>query len=102
MVGLLDLGERFRLVANDITVVPPMEELPKLPVACAVWEPAPGLATSAECWLIAEWPPGAYPLGGAAHPRSDFTRAAGRSCRMRCSASTPLIPSIFTSISTAV
>jgi L-arabinose isomerase len=56
VVGLLDLGERFRLVANDITVVPPSEPLPKLPVACAVWEPAPTLATSAECWLIAGGP----------------------------------------------
>ena len=41
MVGLLDLGERFRLVANEIEVVPPPEPLPKLPVACAVWRPAP-------------------------------------------------------------
>ena len=56
VVGLLDLGERFRLVANDIEVVPPLEELPKLPVACAVWEPAPSLATSAECWLTAGGP----------------------------------------------
>ncbi|MDX6254892.1 MAG: L-arabinose isomerase [Frankiales bacterium] len=56
VVGLLDLGERFRLVANDITVVPPAEALPKLPVACAVWEPAPSLPTSAECWLIAGGP----------------------------------------------
>ena len=56
VVGLLDLGERFRLVANDIEVVPPLEELPKLPVACAVWEPAPSLATSAECWLSAGGP----------------------------------------------
>ena len=56
VVGLLDLGERFRLVANDIEVVPPLEPLPKLPVACAVWEPAPSLATSAECWLTAGGP----------------------------------------------
>jgi L-arabinose isomerase len=56
VVGLLDLGERFRLVANDITVVPPAEPLPRLPVACAVWEAAPNLATSAECWLIAGGP----------------------------------------------
>ena len=31
----------------------PAQELPKLPVACAVWEPAPDFATSAECWLTA-------------------------------------------------
>ncbi|MDX6246400.1 MAG: L-arabinose isomerase, partial [Frankiales bacterium] len=56
VVGLLDLGERFRLVANEIEVVPPPEPLPKLPIACAVWRPAPDLATSAECWLMAGGP----------------------------------------------
>ena len=56
VVGLLDLGERFRLVANDIEVVPPLRDLPNLPVACAVWEPAPDLSTSAECWLTAGGP----------------------------------------------
>jgi L-arabinose isomerase len=56
VAGLLDLGERFRLVVNDIQVIPPDEPLPKLPVACAVWKPAPSLATAAECWLIAGGP----------------------------------------------
>jgi L-arabinose isomerase len=56
VVGLLDLGDRFRLVANDIEVVPPAEPLPRLPVACAVWKPAPSLVTSAECWLTAGGP----------------------------------------------
>src|SRR5690625_5071418 len=58
VVSLADLRERFRLTANGVTVVEPDEPLPKLPVACAVWEPAPSLATSAECWLTA---------GGAHH-----------------------------------
>jgi L-arabinose isomerase len=56
VVGLVDLGERFRLVANDIEVVPPDAPLPKLPVARAVWLPAPCLATSTECWLSAGGP----------------------------------------------
>jgi L-arabinose isomerase len=56
VVGLLDLGDRFRLVANDIEVIPPDEPMPKLPVACAVWKPAPDLATSAEAWLLAGGP----------------------------------------------
>ena len=56
VVGLADLGDRFRLVANEITVVPPDEPLPRLPVARAVWRPAPSLATSAECWLTAGGP----------------------------------------------
>src|SRR4051812_43603124 len=56
VVGLLDLGDRFRLVANDVEVIPPDEPLPRLPVACAVWRPAPDLATSAEAWLTAGGP----------------------------------------------
>ncbi|GAA3454253.1 L-arabinose isomerase [Dactylosporangium matsuzakiense] len=56
VLGLADLGERFRLVANEIEVVPPSAPLPKLPVARAVWKPAPDLATSAESWLTAGGP----------------------------------------------
>jgi L-arabinose isomerase len=56
VVGLVDLGERFRLVANEIEVVPPSEPLPRLPVARAVWRPAPDLPTSAEAWLTAGGP----------------------------------------------
>ncbi|HLV04817.1 L-arabinose isomerase [uncultured Georgenia sp.] len=58
LVSLTDLRERFRLTANVVRVVEPDEPLPNLPVACAVWEPEPSFATSAECWLTA---------GGAHH-----------------------------------
>jgi L-arabinose isomerase len=56
VVGILDLGDRFRLVANTIELVPPVEPLPKLPVARAAWKPAPSLATSTECWITAGGP----------------------------------------------
>jgi L-arabinose isomerase len=56
VVGLADLGDRFRLVANAVEVVPPPQPLPKLPVARAVWRPAPDWATSTECWLTAGGP----------------------------------------------
>jgi L-arabinose isomerase len=56
VLGLADLGERFRLVANEIEVVAPTAPLPKLPVARAVWRPAPDLSTSAEAWLTAGGP----------------------------------------------
>jgi len=56
VVGMLDMGDRFRLVANDISLVAPDEPLPKLPVARAVWEPAPSLSTSAEAWMTAGGP----------------------------------------------
>ncbi|MFV2020642.1 L-arabinose isomerase [Micromonospora sp. LOL_023] len=56
VLGMVDLGERFRLVANEIDVVPPAQPLPKLPVARAVWRPEPDLPTSAEAWLTAGGP----------------------------------------------
>jgi L-arabinose isomerase len=56
VVGLLDLGDRFRLVLNEVDVVEPDEELPRLPVARAVWEPKPDFATAAEAWLLAGGP----------------------------------------------
>jgi L-arabinose isomerase len=56
VVGLADMGDRFRLVANQIEVVPPAEPLPRLPVARAVWKPAPDLRTSTEAWLTAGGP----------------------------------------------
>ncbi len=56
VVGIADMGDRFRLVGNQVTVVAPDEPLVLLPVAAAVWEPAPDLATSTECWLMAGGP----------------------------------------------
>ncbi|MFE9425610.1 L-arabinose isomerase [Kitasatospora sp. NPDC006697] len=56
VVGLADLGDRFRLVANEIDVVEPPAPLPNLPVARAVWRPRPDLAGSAEAWLTAGAP----------------------------------------------
>ncbi|WP_025272425.1 L-arabinose isomerase [Haloglycomyces albus] len=55
-IGLTDLGDRFRLVGNEVDVVPPEAELPNLPVARAVWEPKPNLATSAAAWMHAGAP----------------------------------------------
>ncbi|WP_122816051.1 L-arabinose isomerase [Nocardioides pantholopis] len=56
VAGLSDLGDRFRLTVNEVDVVEPDQELPRLPVACAVWRPRPSLATSAEAWLMAGAP----------------------------------------------
>jgi L-arabinose isomerase len=56
VVGMSDMGDRFRLVLNEIDVVPADEPLPNLPVARAVWEPRPDLATSAETWIMAGGP----------------------------------------------
>jgi L-arabinose isomerase len=53
VVALSDMRDRFRLVANQVELVPPSAPLPKLPVGRAVWKPAPDFATSAAAWLTA-------------------------------------------------
>ena len=52
VVAMADMRDRFRLTANVVELIehPP---LPHLPVARAVWRPAPDLATTAEAWLTA-------------------------------------------------
>jgi L-arabinose isomerase len=49
----MDLGTRFRMVVNEVDVVPPVEDLPRLPVPRAVWEPRQVLATAAQAWMSA-------------------------------------------------
>jgi len=56
--SLIDLGDRFRLVVNEVDVVEPEAELPRLPVARAVWLPRPNLKVAAAAWIYA---------GGAHH-----------------------------------
>lgn len=56
VVGLSDLGDRFRLTANDVTLVEPDQAMPQLPVACAFWQAHPSLQTSAEAWILAGAP----------------------------------------------
>jgi L-arabinose isomerase len=56
VVGLQDLGTRLRLVSSEVDVVEPDQDLPRLPVARAVWVPRPDLSTAAEAWLTAGGP----------------------------------------------
>jgi len=63
--SMIDLGNRFRLILNEVEVVKPNEPMPKLPVAQAVWEPKPNFETALGCWINA---------GGAHH--TAFTQAA--------------------------
>ncbi len=50
---LVDLGGRFRIVANEMEVVQPEKPLAKLPVARAVWVPKPNLEAAATAWIYA-------------------------------------------------
>jgi len=56
--SLIDLGDRFRLIINDVNCKKTEKPMPKLPVATAFWIPEPNLATGAEAWILA---------GGAHH-----------------------------------
>ena len=56
VIGLADIGDRFRLIANEIDTVAPDEPLPSLPVARAVWTSRPDLRTSTTSWLTAGGP----------------------------------------------
>jgi L-arabinose isomerase len=56
--SMIELGERFRLIVNEVDVVPADEPLLKLPVARTVWKPRPDLKSAATAWIMA---------GGAHH-----------------------------------
>ena len=58
VASLIDLGDRYRLLVNTIETVKTPYELPKLPVANALWKAHPDLRTASEAWIIA---------GGAHH-----------------------------------
>ncbi|MBZ0284728.1 MAG: L-arabinose isomerase [Anaerolineae bacterium] len=56
--SLIDMGNRFRLIVNNVDVVAPERPMPKLPVARALWIPQPDLKIGAAAWIYA---------GGAHH-----------------------------------
>lgn len=76
--SIIDLGRRFRLIVNEVDVVPPDEPLPKLPVARALWVPHPDLKTAAAAWILAG---GAHHTGFSqsvtAEHLEDFAEMAG-------------------------
>ncbi|MEG1691681.1 MAG: L-arabinose isomerase, partial [Hafnia sp.] len=51
--SLIDMGDRFRLLVNCVDTVEQPRDLPKLPVARAIWKAQPSLATAAEAWILA-------------------------------------------------
>jgi L-arabinose isomerase len=78
---LVDMGNRFRMIVNEVEVITPEQPLPKLPVARAVWLPKPNLKVAAAAWIYA---------GGAHHTGfsqsltvehlEDFAEIAGIEC----------------------
>jgi L-arabinose isomerase len=67
--SIIDMGNRLRLIVNDVDVVQPDAPLPKLPVARVMWVPMPDLKVGAACWILA---------GGAHH--TGFSMAITNEC----------------------
>ncbi len=65
--SIMDMGQRFRMVANVVDVVPTDQPLPKLPVARALWLPRPNLKVAAAAWIYA---------GGAHHTSFSYSVTA--------------------------
>ena len=56
--SIVDMGNRFRLLLNEVDAVKPEHALPKLPVARVLWKPLPDMKTGCAAWILA---------GGAHH-----------------------------------
>lgn len=56
--SLIDMGNRFRLLVNEVQAVAPDNDLPRLPVARVLWKPYPDMNTGCTAWILA---------GGAHH-----------------------------------
>ena len=79
--SVVDMGNRFRLIVNQVNLIEPEQPLPKLPVARAVWIPEPNLKIAATAWIQA---------GGAHHTAlsrslttehlENFAEMAGMEC----------------------
>ena len=53
VASITDMGQRFRMLASVVDVVEPLQPLPRLPVARAMWRPRPDLETNAAAWIHA-------------------------------------------------
>lgn len=79
--SIVDMGNRFRLIVNQVNLMRPEQPLPKLPVARAIWAPEPDLRIAATAWILA---------GGSHHTAlshgltpehlQDFAEMAGLEC----------------------
>lgn len=56
--SIVDMGNRFRLLVNEVIAVSPIQSLPKLPVARVLWKPYPNMYDGCAAWILA---------GGAHH-----------------------------------
>jgi L-arabinose isomerase len=76
--SIVDMGNRFRLIVNEVVAVDPIQNLPKLPVARVLWKPYPDMKTGCAAWILAG---GAHHTGYSqnltAEHMEDFAEMAG-------------------------
>ncbi len=76
--SIVDMGNRFRLLVNEVMAVSSFNPLPKLPVARVLWKPYPNMHTGCAAWILAG---GAhhtcYSQGLSADHMEDFAEIAG-------------------------
>ncbi len=76
--SIIDMGNRFRLIVNEVVAVDPIQNLPKLPVARVLWKPYPDMKTGCAAWILAG---GAHHTGYSqnltAEHMEDFAEMAG-------------------------
>ena len=76
--SIIDMGNRFRLLVNEVEAVAPQHDLPKLPVARVLWKPLPDMKTGCAAWIYAG---GAHHTGYSqnltAEHMQDFAEMAG-------------------------
>lgn len=79
--SIVDMGNRFRLLVNEVEAVKPEHDLPKLPVARVLWKPLPDMQTACAAWILAG---GAhhtcYSQNLSAETLQDFAEMAGIEC----------------------
>ncbi len=56
--SIVDMGNRFRMLVNEVEAIDAPHDLPKLPVARVLWKPLPDMYTGCAAWIYA---------GGAHH-----------------------------------
>lgn len=76
--SVVDMGNRFRLLVNEVEAVAPVANLPKLPVARVLWKPYPNMNDGCAAWILAG---GAHHTGYSQNLTSehmeDFAEMAG-------------------------
>jgi L-arabinose isomerase len=76
--SIIDMGNRFRMLVNEVEAVKAEHDLPKLPVARVLWKPLPDIKTACGAWILAG---GAHHTGYSqnltAEYMQDFAEMAG-------------------------